>query len=61
MKRLLIAFVVPCVTALPALAPNRGKAGDDFSGLIKRYYAGWSTLNPNNAAPLYAKAPDLVF
>jgi ketosteroid isomerase-like protein len=44
---------------LPTLAQKKG--GDDFNDLIKRYYAAWSTLNPDNASFLYAKETDLVF
>src|SRR5712691_7816443 len=34
---------------------------DEFHALIARYYAAWNTLNPDIAAPLYAKDPGLVF
>lgn len=37
------------------------QAEPDFAGLIDKYYAAWNTSNPDNAAPLYAKNPDLVF
>lgn len=33
----------------------------EFKDLIDRYYAAWNAANPDNAAPLYAKDPDLVF
>jgi ketosteroid isomerase-like protein len=59
MKRLLVAALLLTMFCLPALAQKKG--GDDFSGLIKRYYAAWSTLNPDNAAMFYAKDADLVF
>ena len=59
MKRLLVAVVIVGTLYLPALAQKKG--GDDFNDLIKRYYAAWSTLNPDNASFLYAKDADLVF
>src|SRR2546430_8419333 len=59
MKRLLIAALVVSTLCLPAVAQKKG--GDDFNDLIKRYYAAWSTLNPDNASFLYAKDANLVF
>ena len=41
---------------LPVVAQKKG--GDDFTDLIKRYYAAWITLNPDNP---YARDADLVF
>jgi ketosteroid isomerase-like protein len=61
MRRFLIAFTFVGVLCLPALAQKRAKGGDDFDALIKKYYAAWSTLNPDNAAAMYAKDADLVF
>src|SRR5438132_11823262 len=59
MKRLLIAALIVSTLCLPALAQKKG--GGDFNDLIKRYYAAWSTLNPDNASFLYARDADLVF
>ena len=59
MKRLLVAVLFLTTLCLPALAQK--KRGDDFNDLIKRYYAAWSTLNPDNPAAVYAKDADLVF
>src|SRR5450432_3599510 len=59
MKRLLVAVLIVSTLSLPALAQK--KSGDDFNDLIKRYYAAWNTLNPDNVAFLYAKDADLVF
>ena len=61
MKRLLISVLLISTICLPALAQRKAKGGDDFDALIKRYYTAWSTLNPDNAAPLYAKDAGLVF
>ena len=59
MKRLLVAIFIVSTLCLPAL-PQK-KTGDDFNDLIKRYYAAWNTMNPDNASFLYAQDADLVF
>jgi ketosteroid isomerase-like protein len=59
MKQLLVAVLFVCALSLPAVAQK--KAGPDFNRIIKEYYAAWSTLNPDNPAPAYAKDADLVF
>jgi ketosteroid isomerase-like protein len=41
---------------------QKTKSNDlEFKELIDRYSSAWSSLDPSNAAPLYAKDPDLVF
>jgi len=52
---MLLALAVPAWTQ----AAKRGDA--EFKALIDRYYQAWSSANPENAAPLYAKDADLVF
>ena len=59
MKRVLVAALFVCAFCLPAIAQKKGSP--DFNRIIKEYYAAWSTLNPDNPAPAYAKDPDLVF
>ena len=59
MRRLLVAALIAGMVCLPAIAQK--KAAPDFNLIIKEYYAAWSTLNPDNPAPAYAKDPDLVF
>ena len=59
MKRLLVVVLFMSTLCLPALAQKKGT--DDFNDLIKRYYAAWNTLNPDNASFLYAQDADLVF
>src|SRR5713226_1830873 len=59
MKRLLIVALIASTLCLPTLAQK--KSEDDFNDLIKRYYAAWNTLNPDNASFLYAQDADLVF
>jgi len=59
MKRLLVVALVIGIVCLPAVAQKKG--GDDFNNLIKRYYAAWNTMNPDNASFLYAQDADLIF
>jgi uncharacterized protein (TIGR02246 family) len=33
----------------------------EFKALIDRYYAAWSSMNPDNASQFYAKDADLIF
>ena len=51
---LLAATVTPAATAAPADTP-------EFKSLIQNYWKAWSTLNPDNAAPMYSKDADAVF
>src|SRR3989442_9001044 len=59
MKRLLVAVLLLTTLSLPSLAQKKG--ADDFNDLIKRYYAAWNAMNPDNASFLYAQDADLVF
>ena len=59
MKRLLIVSVFLAAAFVPTFAQKKG--GPDFNRMIKECYAAWSTLNPDNSAPYYAKDADLVF
>ena len=54
--------------ALGLLAASAGFAGAATSGdtaefkeLLQHYWQAWSTLNPDKAAPMYAKEADAVF
>ena len=58
------------IALLPALAapaqttkatPKIATSDAEFKTLIERYYSSWNTGDPEKAAPLYAKDPDLVF
>jgi uncharacterized protein (TIGR02246 family) len=55
-KALLLAFLL-LLLATPVLAKDQ----DDIRAVIDKYAAAWGSLNPDNAAPLYAKDADLVF
>ena len=62
MRRILVVVLLTTGFCLSAPAQKKViKDGSEFDALIKRYYTAWSTLNPDNAAPLYAKDVDLVF
>jgi hypothetical protein len=58
-------FVTVLVTLLAFAAgvTAADKPGDtaEFKTLIQHYWEAWSTLNPDNAAPMYAKEADSVF
>jgi uncharacterized protein (TIGR02246 family) len=62
---LLIAFLLlPVGGALGQSANTTAKkptTQEVFQGLIDRYYTTWNSGDPEKAAPLYAKDPDLVF
>jgi ketosteroid isomerase-like protein len=69
MKRiLLIGFVLGWIATGMTGVSGKTKtyreapAGDaEFKALIDKYYEAWSSMNTDNAAPLYAKDADLVF
>jgi len=53
-------IVVLVVAAGLAGAKSSGDAAE-FKELIQKYWQAWSTLNPDNAAPFYAKEADVVY
>jgi len=57
---LLLAMLTP-FALLRQVVATRQSTEDEFQALLARYYAAWNTLNPDIAAPLYAKDPELVF
>lgn len=69
MRSFLIAALVLAFALIPASASGQSAtksrtasaAQKEFQALINRYYAAWNTGDPEKAAPLYAKDPDLVF
>lgn len=57
-----LLFVSPIAHGQSAAKSQRESATQmQFQKLINRYYAAWNTGDPETAAPLYAKDPDLVF
>ena len=62
MKKLMLSAMLVCVSALPAMADKvTTTEAAEFKVLIERSAAAWSSLNPDNVAPFYAKDADLVF
>ncbi len=62
MRKLIVPFTISLLLAATTLA-GATKPGDagEFKELIQRYWQAWSTLNPGNAAPMYAKDADAVY
>ena len=63
MRRLFVAVLLVAL-AMPAwgqYGKRAGSADAEFKALIDRYCQLWSSANPDNAAPFYAKDADLVF
>ena len=62
MKKLMFAALLVCVSVLPAMADKVTTAETaEFKALIDKSATAWSSLNPDNAAALYAKDADLVY
>ena len=53
MRRVLLLAVAFFVAAIPTLAKDDDAA---IRAVLDKYAAAWGSLNPDNAAPLYAKA-----
>jgi ketosteroid isomerase-like protein len=62
MRKLATHFAVLLLVGTAGLTQTT-KADDtaEFKSLIQHYWESWSTLNPDNAAPMYAKDADAVF
>lgn len=61
---LVLAFALIPASAVGQSASKPARTSStqkEFQALINRYYAAWNTGDPEKAAPLYAKDPDLVF
>jgi uncharacterized protein (TIGR02246 family) len=70
MNRAVLALTVALAAPVPAAQTPRAPAAQRsrpasaesvFKPLISRYFTAWSTRNPDRAASLYARDPDLVF
>jgi ketosteroid isomerase-like protein len=62
MKLIFAAVVLMCSVIPVAFGQKVSKNSDaGFKTLTDRYFTAWGSLNPDNAAPLYAKDADLVF
>ncbi len=57
-----ILMAVSAASAQTKKSPAAKPSGDaEFAVLLERYCQGWSGLNPDTVAPLYAQDADLVF
>ena len=58
-------FPVSLALAIALCGIALGASGTDvtaeFKPLIAKYWQAWSTLNPDNAAPMYSKDADAVY
>jgi len=61
MRLILAAAFLACIITTLAFGQKTNSNDLEFKTLIDRYSSAWSSLDPNNAAPLYAKDADLVF
>src|SRR5258705_905234 len=61
MRKLVTVWIM--LLALAAGLTAADKPGDtgEFKTIIQHYWEAWSTLNPDNAASMYAKEADAVF
>ncbi len=53
--------IVLLVGAAGLAAADKPNSSGEFKLLIQHYWEAWSTLNPDNAAAMYAKDADAVF
>jgi ketosteroid isomerase-like protein len=61
MRLILAAALLTCSLTTVVFGQKANSNDLQFKTLIDRYSSAWSSLNPDNAAPLYAKNADLVF
>ena len=56
----LLAVALPALTSMATVAAkSRDQA--EFGALLDKFWTAWSTLDPDKAAPFYAKDAGLVF
>lgn len=60
LRTFLIALFL-CVSTTFVAAETSKTDQAEFKALLDRYASAWGSLNPDNAAPFYAKESDLVF
>ena len=61
MRKFVTAFAILLVLAAIVQGADKPGGSAEFKTLIQHYWEAWSTLNPDNAAPMYAKEADAVF
>ena len=60
MRKFLPTFAIALLAATAIVAAPPADASE-FKSLIRHYWELWSSLNPDNAAPMYDKGSDAVF
>ena len=61
MRNVVTVFAILLAVAAGLVAADKPSDTGEFKTLIQQYWEAWSTLNPDNAAPMYAKEADAVF
>lgn len=61
MRKVVTLFAILLAVAAGLTAADKPGDTSEFKTMIKHYWEAWSTLNPDNAASMYAKETDAVF
>jgi ketosteroid isomerase-like protein len=61
MRKVVTVFAILLAVAAGLVAADKPTDTGEFKTLIQHYWEAWSTLNPDNVAPMYAKEADAVF
>jgi ketosteroid isomerase-like protein len=61
MRKVVTVLAILLAVAAGLIAADKPTDTAEFKTLIQHYWEAWSTLNPDNAAPMYAKEADAVF
>jgi ketosteroid isomerase-like protein len=61
MRKVVRVFAILLAVAAGLMAADKPTDAVEFKTLIQHYWEAWSTLQPDNVAPMYAKEADAVF
>ncbi len=61
MRKFVTALAILLIPAAIVQGADKPGGAAEFKTLIQHYWEAWSTLNPDNAAPMYAKEAGAVF
>jgi len=61
MRKLVTVWIMLLALAAGLTAADKPGNTGEFKTIIQHYWEAWSTLNPDNAASMYAKEADTVF
>jgi ketosteroid isomerase-like protein len=61
MRKVITVFAILLAVAAGLTGADKPTDTGEFKTLIQHYWEAWSTLNPDNAASMYAKETDAVF